>query len=116
MSIIVEDSSDKGIATKAIENQVKLRLLQAGIKVGDKEVLAAYFYINAKALDNNIVLNIHAKRIMTFEANGKTYKTVGSVWNTGGTLGKLRLRSAIDQCIDEFLLDYLKANPKKKED
>ena len=115
--IVVEDHSkiDKTFDAKAIENQVELRLVQAGIKVGGSGLI---LYISAQPTIEPfklIALNIHAKRIMTFEANGKTYRKGATVWDTGGIVGKDNLRAAINIQMDEFLLAYLKANPKKKD-
>ena len=115
LGIVVEDYSkiDKTFNKKAIENQVELRLRQAGIKVGGNDV---YLYINALPYHNFMRLSIQANRTVTFEANGKTYEKFGAtVWEEGGIFGKSLLREQINKGIDAFLLDYLKANPKKTE-
>ena len=116
VAVIVEDYSkhDKTFDKKAIENQVKLRLLQAGIKVNDDS--GAYIYINALPYHNYIKLNVKARRLVTFTVNGKIYSKVVSVWDFGSIFGKSHLRDSINEDMDKFLLDYLKANPKKNED
>ena len=118
MRIVIEDYSkfDKEFDKKAILNQVKLRLLQAGIKVNGTPS-ASYFLINANPVvfGGEVIgytLRIEAKRSVTFAANGKIYGQLGvPVWKAGGQVH--RLTGHIDRYMDKFLLDYLKANPKK---
>jgi len=116
LKIVVEGYSypDNTFNKEAVENQVKLRLVQAGIKLGAG--LDAYLNIYAQPYNSYINLNIQVRRKVTFEANGKTYRKVVTVWETGGAVGKDKLRDEINRLMDKFLLDYLKANPKKKED
>ena len=111
--ISVHDHSDKGIDKKAIENQVKLRLLQAGVLA--KDVGSAYINIKALPYHDLIILNIQVRRGVTFKANGRTYHNVATVYDLGSIFGKSLLREQINKHIDAFLLDYLKANPKKTE-
>ena len=88
MGIVIEDYSkfDKEFDKKAIINQVKLRLLLAGIKVNEN-ASASYFYINANpvVVGGEVIgytLRIEAKRSVTFAANGKIYGQFGvPVWN-----------------------------------
>ena len=66
--------------------------------------------------------SMEAIRYFTFEANGKTYWIKPTVWrsSTKGVLERVRYKDAtrnkhLNKLMDDFLLDYLKANPKKKE-
>jgi len=123
IKIYVEDYSDKDkdFDKEAIENQVKLRLIQAGVKVNAKTTFLArssdtHLYINAFPYANYTMFNMQVMRWVIIPANGKTYRKRCSVWSLGSGFGKNRLRESINEDMDKFLLDYLKANPKKKED
>lgn len=125
MLVVVNDYSeqDKTFDVKAIQNQVALRLAQAGIKVYEEYDRRNSGWIVFKAeplapTGNNLYyFSLEANRRVQFEANGKTYKLPSAtVWSKGGSVGKERLRDGINKLMDSFLLDYLKANPKKKED
>ena len=113
--------ASKGIDVKAIENQVELRLVQAGVKVNKKEIAHNILFLHAQPIENSsgvigYALDVEAKRTIKFEANGKTYWSTGvAVWDTGGIVGKDDLKEVINIYMDAFLLDYLKANPKKKD-
>ena len=120
INITVEDYSnkDKDFDKKAIGNQVRLRLLQAGIKFNHDAntflVINAQPVISGKELVG-YSLSIGARRIVEFNVNGKKYRKFATVWSKGGLVPP-KLRDAINEDMDQFLLDYLKANPKKKEE
>ena len=122
--ITVEDYSkdDKNFPLKAIRTKVELRLLQAGIK-GSGKGSGQDILINAQPIKDGsgvtgYAFQIKPRRIMEFKAldnSGKvvTYLTVASSKVYGGICGASRLIPSIDKNMDKFLLDYLKANPKK---
>ena len=119
MGILVEELSklDKTLNKKPIENQVKLRLVQAGIKINKDadsrlDINATPIYVSEKTI-MAYVLWAYLSRDVTFEANGKKYERVAAVWAIHGIYGKDNLREGINTIMDKFLLDYLKANPKK---
>ena len=56
----------------------------------------------------------HLKK--NFVVNGKSYGKIATVYDIGGIVPKPKLRDDINEYMDKFLLDYLKANPKKKEE
>jgi len=124
VNIEVADYSkrDKNFPLKSIRTKVELRLLQAGIKVSDK-VTGYDIYINAQPdiLGDRIIgysVRIKADRLMEFKAldnTGKlvTYKTFANSRSYGGGCGTPDLIRFIDSLMDDFLLDYLKSNPKK---
>ena len=111
-----------GLLKEQIANQVKLRFILLGIKVTDHFPSKNYLSIHEtprKTVSGRVdlcLLNIEAKRPMTFEANGKTYKMKATVWAIRSILPPSRLRQTINEYMDEFLLDYLKANPKKEKE
>ena len=119
IAVAVEDYSDvdKTFDVKAIKNQIELRLIQSGIKIANQ---SGFLHINVQPIPEGAgvvgyVVSIEAKRGVTFEANGKTYEKIATVWQDGGLTPVDELRPTINKYTDKFLLDYLKANPKKKE-
>ena len=125
VSISIEDYSerDKNFPLKAIKTKVELRLLQAGIK-GVYIPTGQYIYIDAQpTIFGDRVTGYHVsiepRRLMEFQAldnTGKlvTYRPFACSKSYGGTCGTSRLVPFIDKLMDDLLLDYLKANPKKK--
>ena len=112
---------------KAIRNQVELKLRPAGIRVNNRA--GNFIYVTAQPVLTNkrtdnfgdrilaYALRVKAyRRDVTFEANNKQYRCSAAVWDRGGIASQNKLRDAINEFMDQFLLDYLKANPKKKED
>ena len=127
IEVVDYSDEDKTFNEKAIENQVELRLRQSGVKVNYDSIAAQtgstnYLLINAMPVTYNgsligYAVTIHAKRAITFEANDKTYwKGSTGVWYTGGLVSKGNLKTDINNYMDQFLLDYLKANPKKEKE
>ena len=129
--VIVEDYSkyDKTFDKKAIENQIKLRLIQAEVKVVPavskvslKPSLSSGFYLRIIAQPHPLGTKygysgrVKAVRTVTFEANGKKYYKSATVWDSGAIEPSGKLREGLNKHMDKFLLDYLKANPKKNED
>ena len=122
LDILIEGYSkiDKTFDKKAIENQVELKLRLAGIRVNKRA--GNYIYVNARPHPMGVktggyAISIEAyRRDVTFEANNKQYRCDASVWHTGSITPADDLRDSINEHMDEFLLDYLKANPKKKDD
>ena len=53
--------------------------------------------------------------MVSFEANSKTYLGVASLWDYARIAPASKLGDSIEKYMDKFLLDYIKANPKKKE-
>lgn len=135
MMVVVEDISQlvKKFDKKPIENQVKLRLKLAGIKVDNRQLsefkeneYPSILYVHLTPIKGGYegevrltgyYISIKAARSMTFVANGKTYRVFASeLASPGRTQDVSELREGINICMDAFLLAYLEANPKKKED
>jgi len=121
--ILVEDYSkfDKSFDAKAIKTKVELGLRLAGIKIA-KEKPFSYdeIIITARPLISGgrvtgYALRISPARTMKFEYAGKTYMALGARNKAyGGITSKDRLLLNIRIHMDELLVDYRKANPKKE--
>ena len=111
-----------GLLKKQIANQVKLRFILSGIKVTDHSPSKNYLLIHEtqrKTVSGRVglyLLSIEAKRPMTFEANGKTYRKITVVWDRSVIVTYDELTVQRNKLIDEFIIDYLKANPKKEKE
>jgi len=123
VKIAVEDYSrfDKSFDAKAIKTKVELKLRLAGIKIAkEKPFSFDSILINAQPINVGgrvlgYSLDITPQRKMTFEYAGKTYIAVGaSNESYGGIASASKLLPRIDEYMDELLVDYLKANPKKE--
>ena len=108
---------DYGDRKKEMENQVGLELRLAEIKV-NKDA-SNHIVVNAQpVLPKNgkaylYTVSVSARRRMTYQANGKQYWFIATVWDKTGINSPEKLRETINEHMDKFLLDYLKANPKK---
>ena len=119
--IAVEDYSKdvKTFDAKAIERQVEVKLLLAGIKVV-KEIKGDGIIINAQPvkLGGRLVgysLSVQPKRVMTFKHIGIEYMTLATSEEYGGTVDINGLRKDIDKYMDQLLLNYKKVNVNKNE-
>jgi hypothetical protein len=122
VKIRVEDYSykDKTFNAQAIKNQIELKLRLAGIQINDKTSVDTIFInclpdrIGERLIGYSIA--IRPTRYMNFEYNGKKYICFQSnAKRYGGVCGVNTFKLNIDKYMDELLLNYLKANPKKKE-
>ena len=122
VNISVEDYSHiyPFFDVKDISNIVELKLRLAGIKVTDKN---SSDEINISMMPDMIggrlfgyTMNIRASRKMHFKYNEKEYAAYGSSNEVYGGKIETNYKLHIDRYIEKFLLDYLKANPRKKEE
>jgi len=116
---------DKNFPIKSIETKVELRLRQSGIKVANiptadtPPLLVDIYPVQASGETLGYWIVIRAKRLVKFEAldiNGKmvTYEAMASNKRYGGIAPHSKLIPFIDSLMDDFLLDHIKANPKKE--
>ena len=119
--IWVEDYSDgyKSFDLKAIKNLVELKLRLAGIKITQAPPShTIYINMHPIQLRERLIgyhLKIEPQRILTFKYNKKEYTSYGSCNMGYGGVSPINYRPFLEKQMDGFLLDYLKANPKKKE-
>ena len=119
--ILVDDYSkfEKTFDKKAIESQVEFKLRLAGFNIANK---SNHYFFTVNALPVRVrskvvgyALIIEAKRMVSFEANSRTYLGAASLWDYARVAPASKLGDSIEKYMDKFLLDYIKANPKKKE-
>ena len=106
----------KDFDQKAVANQVELRLRQAKLDYNDKgrnTIIINPFPVTMSGRLVGYSVDIAAVRDVSFIAKSVEYKMRAVVWDNGGTCDTQSLRSHIDKIMDDLLLDYLKANPKK---
>ena len=120
ITINVGDSS-KTLNKKNIQNQIELRLTQAGVKINPKKT--GIPFLTFKAMDilqgqSDVlghVIQISVSRMMQYEGNDIRRNAIAKVWDKWAIVPKGKERDVINIFMDEFLLEYLKANPKKKD-
>ena len=120
---------DAGLTDEQLQMDIELKLRLAGIKVNSHmEWLAskdkALIYVNVNANGNNITpsisYSISVKLNQTVTLARSPYVTInGIVWDRDsvGKQPKSRFKAAarrsVNDFMDEFINDYLTANPKK---
>ena len=114
-----------GLTTDQIKTDVELRLRKAGIRVLTKEESLAtpgspylYVYVGTYIKEKNPIIafsnSVELKESVTL-ANG--FKTTGSIWSAAsiGLFTKeniKQIRGSVGERVDEFINDFLAANPK----
>jgi hypothetical protein len=109
---------DKNFNKKAITYQIGLQLRLAGIRVGDKHAGEALIIRIQPVSESRLIgyaITIRPVRKMTFKYNEKEYTCLaGFQRGYNGITGLKGYRPFIELLMKQFLLDYLKANPKKE--
>lgn len=127
--VLIEDIDPQaerlGITRSQIGTDVELRLRKAGVRVLTKEERLEtqgmpYLYVRVSSVVNQdiplVAYNIHMA--LSEEVTlARGLQTSGTIWHTSatGTLGKQktgRIRELAGDRVDEFINDYLAANPK----
>ena len=121
VNIVVEDYSNlqKTYDVKAIKNQVELKLRLAGIKIKEASPDCSLYINMMPLIIGDRFLGYHviikASRIMRYKYDGKEFIVYGgNTRHYGGGMG-INYRPIFEKHLDQFLIDYLKANPKPKE-
>jgi len=119
VEILVEDYSNKvkTFDVKAIENQVELKLRLAGIKVDKDAGDKLYINMMPVAFEGRIIgyaLQVRPTRRMVFKHKEKIYVCFVTSHKIYSGTTPLKYREELDEWLDDLLLNYLKANPKKE--
>lgn len=123
---ISKDAEDLGLSKSRIKNIVELRLRREGIKIVKNIMdlcisvnidIHAIKYINGKYSDNvSLWMRIEIEEFVYLRRSGK-FKFIPT-WSSIRVGGSPKsdflewVEKGLNECIDEFLNDYYKANPK----
>ena len=130
VEVVVEDIRPEaerlGLTEAQIQTDVELRLRKAGVRVltakeSDETPGVPFLYVNVTTIffqkTSAVVYSIFVqlKEAVTLK---RGFIAVGAIWNTGsvGTVGTSNIRKirvSVGDKVDEFINDYLAANPKK---
>jgi hypothetical protein len=113
---LTKEAYDIGLTTEKLRTKCELRLRQAGIEPIDSLGSSTYLYLNCNIVGAAYNIFLSLNRRVKFEVGDKTYnKDACSTWTSGttGTHGwnGNNLIGELDNLLDLFLNDYLKANP-----
>jgi len=121
IEVLSDDAKRIGLTREIIATKVELRIRSVGlkpVKAIDVRNLYYYLYVRVTVAGDMHSLNVEFSRVVSFKNMvGQTYlKYFGSTWNKR-SLGMhaadaAYVLSVLEQPLDEFLNDYLKANPK----
>jgi hypothetical protein len=109
-----EDANRIGLTRERIQTTCELRLRQAGLEPAIR--ISPYLGIFVNVVGSCFHLSIQFKRNIYFIADDHWYKILGVTWSCeiNGEHGGVpeSIIRAIDECLDKFLTEYLKANLK----
>jgi hypothetical protein len=128
----VPEVEKHGLTRQKLQTDVELRLRQHGIRVlSEKELFTTpgmpylyvdvAFYIHSEIpLNSEYIISVKLKQ-RVFLARDLTKSCTASTWDKGGTLGivgldkvETTIRENVKDLVDEFINDYLAANPKRE--
>jgi hypothetical protein len=108
-----------GLTERQLQTDVELKMRTAGVKLDDS--VRPYLYLNVSVLhdpeqqDVAFSIALKFKQWGTFDGG---FRGLGTTWDTGaiGTVGETmaarNIRESVGDYVDQFLNDYLKANPR----
>ena len=106
-----------GLTEDRIRTRVELRLRSAGLTPGDDtKKNKTYLDVTVTVAGQAFVVLVAYKRLVSFITGNQQYKFNGTTWNDGGTGthgdSAAFIMNGLDQFLDKFLNEYLKANQK----
>jgi hypothetical protein len=126
VEVLNPEAERLGLTQDQIKTDVELRLRKAGVRVLTNEDRyktpgMPYLYVNVNtSFKSGTGLCAHSVGVELKEMVmlARRFETVGSIWRTGsvGTVGIANikeLRGSVGDLVDEFINDYLAANPNK---
>ena len=121
--IAVETAQIGAVDTLIVENKVKICLLQNGIEFTHKNPLRlpSTIYVNPYPIKDREgtmlgwMMFIKVSRATDYENNGKKFTTEAAVYTEMALAPPEGLTKILEAMLDKFIVAYLKANPKKKE-
>ena len=121
VAVLVEElSADArriGLTKDRIQTRVELRLRSAGLTPGkDSSKNETYLYVRVKLGGSAYSAAVEYKRQVVFITGNRRYRYLATTWESAsiGTHARSRvyIMNALDQQLDKFLNEYLKANQK----
>lgn len=99
-----------------IKNRAEFRLLQGGISVSDNNSSNIFLAIEVTIVEQAFSISVGLNRVVKYSVKNKEYEKIGTTWHELmiGTYAN-DVSNVIDtlyKILDEFLLEYLKANQK----
>ena len=134
MDVIVEDlnpaGKEIGLSKERIQTDVELKLRLAGIKVLSKEEWLdakgrPYLYVRVTALKSTtlslyscfVEVSLYEQVVLVRDpkivTSASTCRSGGYIMSGGSDVVKESVRKTIKDLVDEFINDYLAANPKE---
>jgi hypothetical protein len=119
--VVVEEIPDLSGLEEQIKTDVELKLRLAGIKVDDGQI-EPYLYVNVNAIEieRDFVFSISLGLVQEVTTD-RFWSGLATTWDRG-TVGfnfgstraevKTSLRESVKDLVDQFLNDYLTANPR----
>ena len=120
IQVVLEDLSTEaiqiGLKTDSLKATCQLRLGHSGILItSDEKAGVPYLYVAVIVRDLAFSVEISFRRTVKFEVRGETLYSTAAMWDAGadGVHGKNpdNVVGAVDLKVDEFLKEFLKANP-----
>ena len=107
----------QGLNKDAIHNLVEVKIRRNGIHVYSEDELRQvmgqpYVYVNINARDGVANVRVTCRQTVLSTAQPDVQIIAAIVWERSGMCSLKRALDATDLFVDEFCLDFLKANPK----
>jgi hypothetical protein len=121
VSVVIEglpaDAGSIGLTKDRVQTRVELRLRSAGLTLGHNSAKnKVYLYVNVNVSGGTFATSIEYKRLVDFTTGNRLYRLMATTWefNIVGTHGRdaAYIMNGLDQYLDKFLNEYLKANQK----
>ncbi len=110
------DAGSIGLTEDRIQTRVELRLRLAGLTPGNRKKQETHLYVNVNVGRNVFSILVQYERKVNFTAGNRQYSSLARTWQSGsaGTHGRdaAYITNALDEVLDKFLNEYLKANQK----
>ena len=113
---MTKSAEEIGLTREKVLEATKLRLRREGISIGDSESIYTLLYVNVSVQGAafHVLVGIYEPVQL---ARKPSFTCMGFTWWTGITgthAGSAdNIVGVVEECLDEFLNDYYKANPKK---
>ena len=121
VAVVIEgldaDERRLGLTKDRIRNRVELRLRSAGLTPGtDSRENRTALYVNVNATKTAYIISVEYQRPVDFTTGNQQYRSLAGTWQSSSVGTHVRsgavIMNTLDQHLDKFLNEYLKANQK----